>query len=95
MNSVKFLFPLILLLSSNISFAQPQEPFEPDEHTCGLWQMNGSEPDCLWTQDFEVYIGQYVYCGIATSDGGYLTGGWKYIGDEEQDKFMLKTDSDG
>lgn len=59
-----------------ITLAQPEGPFEPDEHTRALWHMDYSEPDLDW--DHFMFVegeGYRFFTATIANDGGYYIAG--------------------
>ncbi|MDP8239575.1 MAG: LamG-like jellyroll fold domain-containing protein [Candidatus Hatepunaea meridiana] len=86
---------LFFLLIPLILDAQPDEPFEPDEHTLALWHMDRCAPDSLWTASFSQFDGEYVHCGIVTSDSCYLIGSYGSGGNNWRANALIKVNSNG
>ncbi|NQT35610.1 hypothetical protein HQ587_10510 [bacterium] len=94
-------FPFQLLLIVLLAFAvsssaQPDGPFIPDEHTFGLWHMDQSEPDSLWSVTYGGEANDQIRTAVRTSDGNYVAAGYtKSFGNGERDIMLMKLHDNG
>ena len=96
-NRSRFQLLFIALLASVVSSsAQPDSPFIPDEHAFGLWHMNQSEPDSLWSVTYGGDADDQIRTAVRTSDGNYVAAGYtESFGNGGRDIMMMKMHDNG
>ena len=85
---------LCLLIGSAIG--QPEAPFEPDEHTMGLWHFDNAEPESLWSQTYGGGSRDESYSVIQTTNGGFALAGYtQSFGAGRGDFWLVSTNEEG
>jgi hypothetical protein len=85
---------LLLLFISNLSLSQPNEPFEPDETTLGLWHMENVNPQFENAILFDDEASQWFRSAIRTRDGNFLAVGAVQIGNITR-SLLMKINPEG